>query len=334
MTGFDELIGQNRQIRWLTTAVNNDTAPQAILFTGQEGVGKKTAAVDFAMAANCKHRHDRSSGPENVGGSACGQCRCCKKIVSGNHPDFHHVFASGAYIRIDQVRALGRALALKPYEAAVRVVLISDAHKMNAEAGNALLKALEEPPGRTVFILTAPQASDLLPTVVSRCQHIRFNPIPQETIETYLIDSHGVNRENAVIIASLAGGSFTRAAEIAADDWGTRRDRIIAALEEIGQQPTGRDLCFSEMLTQQKETLGFIFEIMKNWFRDMAVIKYRPELVSNRDIKDRLASAAKRYSLHALVEKSMAVEQAERAIAGNANVRLALDVLVLKLARN
>ena len=80
-------------------------------------------------------------------------------------------------IKIDQIRELCQVLTMKPYEARVRVVIIADAHTLNPAAGNALLKMLEEPPARTVLILTAPQTGDLLPTIVSRCQHIRFKPI-------------------------------------------------------------------------------------------------------------------------------------------------------------
>lgn len=326
-------MGQSRQIRWLTAALHNNRAPHAICFSGQPGVGKKTAAVCFAMAANCTARPDRTSDAQHSELRACGRCRSCKKIASGNHPDFHRIFPSGAYIRIDQIRHLCRSLALKPYEAAVRVVLIADAHQLNAEAGNALLKALEEPPANTVFILTAPQATDLLPTIVSRCQHLRFNPVPQAAIETYLGRTHGMDVEHAMVVASLAGGSFTRASEIADAGWVARRDRIVEALEQLGRQSVGRHLDLSEMLAQQRGNLGYIFEIMKNWFRDLSVIKYRPDLICNRDLHDRLASAEKRFTLPQLVEKTAAVESAERAIAGNANVQLTLDTLVLKLAK-
>ena len=168
MPGFDSIIDQERPIRILLSLLFHGTIPHALLFTGIEGVGKKTAAVALAMACNCRRP---------VAVEPCGECAACRKIAAGAHPDILRVSPAGAMIKIDQIRELCQVLTMKPYEARVRVVIIADAHTLNPAAGNALLKMLEEPPARTVLILTAPQTGDLLPTIVSRCQHIRFKPI-------------------------------------------------------------------------------------------------------------------------------------------------------------
>ena len=112
-------------------------------------------------------------------------------------------------IKVDQIRALSDRLTLKPYEAAKRVAIITDAHKFNTEAGNTLLKTLEEPPEHTLFILTALQASDMLPTIVSRCQQIRFNPINRKSLATYVAHHFKVTEAEASVIASMARGSRT-----------------------------------------------------------------------------------------------------------------------------
>ena len=191
MPGFESIIGQDRPIRILTTLLQAGAVPHALLFTGIEGIGKQNAAVVFAMACNCAGGHANSEPESEINASVngddstkrppitnpCGICKPCRKIESGSHPDFIRIKPAGAFIKIEQIRALCQTLAMKPYEAGMRVVVISDAQEMNSAAGNALLKVLEEPPAGTILILVANHTSGLLPTIVSRCRHIRFNPI-------------------------------------------------------------------------------------------------------------------------------------------------------------
>jgi len=189
VSGFESIIGQDRPIRILTAFLHKGTIPHALLFTGIEGVGKERAAVALAMAFNCAEnrsgsdaagvdlrRSDHADANRPFTIKPCGICKSCRKIDSDNHPDIIRLKPSGPFIKIDQIRALCQTLAMKPYEAGMRVVIISEAQAMNPAAGNALLKMLEEPPARTILILVAAHPSDLLPTIVSRCQHIRFNP--------------------------------------------------------------------------------------------------------------------------------------------------------------
>ena len=208
--GFESIIDQERPIRILTTLLNRGNIPHALLFTGIDGVGKREAAVALAMASNClavgavETQPDRPSGsgghrspiadPAKTSGG-CGTCKACRKILSGNHPDLLWIKPTGTAIKIGQIRELAERVALKPYEANCRVVIVADANKMNAAASNALLKLLEEPPASNLFILTAPQPGDLLPTVVSRCQHIRFSPISSAGLQGLLRARPGIARK-------------------------------------------------------------------------------------------------------------------------------------------
>ncbi|MFO8111423.1 MAG: DNA polymerase III subunit delta' [Desulfosalsimonadaceae bacterium] len=333
-TGFDAIIGQQRQIRMLAAALQKKEVPHAMLFTGEAGIGKKTTAIHFAMACNCTHPMPMAGGFVFSGSvNPCGECRPCRKIASGNHPDVYHIQPPGATIKIEQIRTLCSALALRPHEALLRVVLLSDAHLMNAEAGNALLKVLEEPPEKTIFILAAPEAADILPTIVSRCRHLRFNPIPEDQLEAFLVEHRGMTPENAMIVASMANGSIGRALSICDDDWILHhRRRVIEQMEIIFRKAAGQDLCFSEMLAQDRKKLGFSLEIMKSWLRDLAVSQYFPEKVCNRDIRGQLAALAKTVDMDGLIEKTDAVWQAERAVKTNANARLAIEAMMMRLS--
>ena len=168
MPGFESITDQTRPARILAAFLKKGTIPHALLFTGIEGVGKQTAARMFAMACNCledgRGQPQVNSGkkglPDNYKISEpCGLCRSCRKILSNSHPDVIQIKPSGYNIRISQIRDLCGILSLKPYEAKVRVVIISAAQTMNMAAGNALLKILEEPPDRTILILTATEKS-------------------------------------------------------------------------------------------------------------------------------------------------------------------------------
>lgn len=321
-------------------ALEKGQIPHAFLFSGDEGVGKKTAAGIFAMACNCvgnraplRTTNGERQPSENRYEAPCGTCRPCKKIISGNHPDYHIIRPAGAFIQIDQIRTLCRTLALKPYEARVRVVVISDAQKMNPESANALLKILEEPPDHTIFILTATRSADLLPTIVSRCRIIRFNPISQNGLEKLLVEKYRIKSEAAAIIAAQAGGSVTRALEIKEQNWIERRNRIISGLRHLEDQTAGAGLAFSAALANHPDKLKNTFEIMKSWYRDLAVYRYAPEKIANRDLIDEIQSVFERNPLPSVVEKIAAVEHAQWAVSANANVRLTLDALVIKLAQ-
>ncbi|MGD9324924.1 MAG: DNA polymerase III subunit delta', partial [Desulfobacterales bacterium] len=254
MIGFESIIGQDRPIRILTTFLQNGTVPHALLFTGIEGVGKQSAAVAFAMACNCtgnisenitKREYNRAADEHGNANRRrimipCGSCRSCRKIESKNHPDIIWIKPSGVFIRIDQIRTLCRTLAMKPYEAGMRVVLISDAQAMNPAAGNALLKVLEEPPTGTILILLANHTGELLPTIVSRCRQIRFNPISKRQMETVLVRKHGLDPENAMIIASMAGGSFSQALHMDSTNWINRRNWLISELDSLSTKNINR----------------------------------------------------------------------------------------------
>jgi len=327
--GFESILGQEKPIRLLTTLLQNGTIPHALLFIGIEGVGKQTAAMAMAMACNCmavKPKHN-----------PCGSCKSCRKIESGNHPDIILLKPSGPFIRIGQIRDLCGTLAMKPYEARLRVVIISDAQAMNPSAGNALLKVLEEPPDRTLLILTALQTSDLLPTIVSRCQHIRFNPVSQKNLESLLIQRHGANPDEAKIIAIMANGSVSKAVSminsINRDNWVNRRIWLINEVESLPVSSMGSRMAFAEKLSKSKEILAESLEVIKFWFRDLVVCKYHPEKIINRDLKDKILRVSKKMNVISLISKIDDIESAQKNIQANTNLRLTLEVLIMRLAK-
>ncbi len=306
--------------------------PHALLFAGIAGIGKGAAALRFAMACNCRSADDTAEGSPPEALPFCGACAACRKIGAGAHPDIHHVRPAGAAIRIDQIRALCEQLAMKPYEARHRFAILSDAHTLNAEAANALLKVLEEPPDRTILILTAIQASDLLPTILSRCQPVRFHPIPRRTLADHLQRHEGLTPEAATARAVLANGSLSRATDPTLGEWMPRRRWLIRQAETLSRASNAVLLAFAERLARDKPRLGEALEVLKLWFRDLLIWRHDPERIVNTDLLDRIGPAARLETPAALLVRIESIGAAQRALAGNANPRLVLEALVRRLA--
>ena len=237
------------------------------------------------------------------------------------------------FIKIDQIRALCKNLAMKPYEAGIRVVIISDAQAMNPAAGNALLKVLEEPPTGTILILVANHTADLLPTIVSRCRHIRFNPISRKEMESVLVRRHGLDPPNAAIVAAMAGGSFSRALHMYRTNWINRRKWLISELDSLSSKTISLLLAFGEQLAQNKADLPDALEIMKFWLRDLVIGKFYPEKIIHQDLAENVHQMAQKMSTTSLLSKIETIQSTQNTIKAGTNLRLAMEIMVLKLSR-
>jgi DNA polymerase-3 subunit delta' len=304
--------------------------PHALLFVGPDGVGKTAAAIRTAQALNCGgagHPEARFRAP------GCS-CRACRKIRAGVHPDVHRIAPDGPLIRIDRVRDLIGQLAMRPNEARVRIVVIERVGAMNPEAGNALLKLLEEPPDRTILILTARQPSELLPTLVSRCRTLRFAPPPRVQRAHRLAERLDISREDAVALAALEG--------LPPGDWREaqhRRRRMnwaMGAAAELleGNGPPGLPLAFAERLAADKEGAIELLDVLTVWLRDEMVGRYATERTLLPAGAGNPGGPAARLSGEALLHRLSAVETARRRLQTNANARLALEVLALDIAES
>jgi DNA polymerase-3 subunit delta' len=310
-------------------------------------VGKQTAAIALAMACNCQEKNpgfkaeDRSNHdsdnpsvkPDFTALDSCGVCKSCRKIESGNHADIIRIQPSGSFIKIAQIRALVHTLTMRPYEAKIRVVVISDAQALNAAASNALLKILEEPPDRTMLVLIATQKSALLPTIVSRCQHVGFNPISEKNMAVLLREKHELTPQAAGILAAMANGSFSRAQTMVRNNWLKRRKWLIDEMNTLSLQKMGRLFALAARLSGEREALSETLEIIKVWFRDLIIGAYDPGKIINQDVADKIRIAAEIASVPSLLSKFDAVQQTQNRITASTNLRLTMENLLIKLAQ-
>lgn len=173
---WSAIVGQPMAVRLLRQAITFNKVAHAYLFVGPQGVGKRLTAMELAKSLNCLS--PRSDG------SACDSCVSCRKIAAEppTHPDLVVVMPDGRFIKTDQMRELQSEMYARPTEGRARVAIIDGAERLNAEAGNRVLKLLEEPPPFAVFVLLTHNLAGVLPTIVSRCQIVNFPPLASEEV--------------------------------------------------------------------------------------------------------------------------------------------------------
>lgn len=323
---FQDIIGQERAKDLLRTCRANNKISHAYLFRGPAGVGKKSLAQAFAALINCRAAE---------GDLVCGQCPSCLKFASGNHPDFRHIQASGAYIKIDQIRELKKQLAYAPFEGSYRVILLDDIHQnlRGREAANSLLKSLEEPPPYSIFILTADEAGMVLPTILSRCQLIPLYPLPREEV-TRVLESEGVDALTASSLAGFSEGSLGLARYLAGGKILELRREIAEMLVAGSPDKPDVDRIFalSDRGAALKQDLEKLLDLLANWFRDVILADrgFKDRLI-NLDLQELTMKATGRWNQKELSAKLSSVRQARSQLQRNCNPGLVLEVLFFEL---
>jgi DNA polymerase III subunit delta' len=322
---FAEIIGQKRIINLLRRALAQDHLPHSFLFTGMEGVGKKLAAFTLAKVVNCEN---------GAAGDCCDRCVSCRKAASGNHPDINIIERDGPFIKIEQIRALKQRLRFKPLEGRYRVTIINNAQNMKIEAANALLKVLEEPPAENLIILTAYEITSLLPTIVSRCLHLPFQPLATEEISTHLCQAHGLEPEKTAVMAELAGGSLSRAAALLDEKQLDRRRRLLETVAGIHESHITDLLAVAKAWKGEGPDLKQDLEWLKTWLRDLLVQQLEAAGsigLLNVDFAEKVVGASSRFKPDHLLEMFELICTVQGAISYNINKRLSLEALLLLL---
>ncbi len=217
MSVFDELVGQEHLISILQGALAasriGEESPEtsthgmthAWIFTGPPGSGRSSAAIAFASALVCPN-------------GGCGTCNACRSVHSGGHPDVEIIRTEGLSIKIDEVRELLTRVSWAPSMGGWRVVVMEDADRLTESAANALLKAIEEPGARTVWLLCAPTLHDLLPTIRSRCRHLQLRTPSTQAVTAVLTNRDGISPGMADFAARVSQGHIGRARYLATNE--------------------------------------------------------------------------------------------------------------------
>ena len=196
---FEELIGNDEVKDILNNAITNSRVLHSYMFIGTRGIGKYLFAKEFARKILCMSEQNN-----------CNECKSCIEFESNTHPDYYEIEPQDGSIKIEQIRQMQEKILEKPIVSSKKIYIIKDSDKMTIEAGNCLLKTLEEPPKHLVIILVAENESMILNTIRSRCTKISFKPIPNEMILKYLKENYGIENLSENIF-SLFNGSIGNA---------------------------------------------------------------------------------------------------------------------------
>ncbi len=337
MSESEQLQYQARAFLELTHIIQTQKIPNSLLFYGHENTKRKKAAFFFAKGCNCLEKRD----------IPCNNCKSCRKIDGKTHPDILIIDLEKEKktVSISQIRKMGLAIASKPNEARFRMVLILNADKMNPQAQNALLKMLEEPPGKTFFILIAQKTALLLPTIISRCLKIRFEPLSYKDIEQNLINEFNIDRQMAHIASRTADSDLKKAImylNLNIDntpgdiDWIQKRKYLLETLASIILADTNscisKGLMLSQKICLDPELFDNTIAIMKTFFRDLMIFKYSGDKVVNLDFSDTFKNINLKIKSNIFIEWIENLFETQKRIAANSSPRLVLDGFFLKIA--
>lgn len=365
-----QLIAQETIAAALATAVKSNRVAHAYLFYGPEGTGKRAAAIDFAGSLLCERPQNGAACRE------CNACsRAFKlghpdlnimmpapndvaldsvteriKILAENpyavvdferRPSLDAIDAQSnkqvIYSKDDIGKELRRQMSLAPVEGGYRIVVLTDADRMRAEAANAFLKLLEEPGARTVFILTSDRPDRMLSTVRSRCQLLRFSRLADEDVATALIERRSLEESTAKTLARMADGSYSRALDLASnEELISTRTLVLDYMRAAYKNESDLVVGFAEQLNRMgREPLKFFLQLMLGWLRDRllyqavgdeAPIINLDQFAEIRRFCEKLPDA----QLEAMVGL---VDEASRLVERNMNLRLTFIVLAQALGQ-
>ena len=323
-----DVIGQAKAVEMLQRSIEQNRLAHAYLFTGPEHIGKMTLAVNLAQAVNCLEE-DRP----------CGKCPICVRIASGKNADVQVISlaADSTEIGIDQIRQMSHTASLKPYESSCRVFIIDGAEYLSTEASNSLLKTLEEPPPNVLIILLVVQTSDLLLTILSRCQKIELRPVACDVIENALVERWEVERDRARKLSRFCNGAIGWALSALADEQLLeQRSQNLARIIELSASSLNDRFAYAAELaalfSRDRWSAQKMLDLCMVWWRDLLLVKGgSAELIVNFDRAVELDQMASHYSLTQIVDFIQGINAASQQLNQNANPRLVFEVLMLSI---
>ncbi|NLW23473.1 MAG: DNA polymerase III subunit delta' [Tissierellia bacterium] len=320
---FNKIIGHQRVIDNLKKAIEQDQISHSYLFEGEESIGKKLVALAFSKTLLCKEE----------GGDPCNKCTSCLKFDTFSHPDFLMIEPEKGLIKVEKIYDLIKDLNIAPLESKRKVIIIDDSHRMRMESQNALLKTLEEPPSYINIILISSQANSLIPTILSRCQLVKFYPVVREDIEELLMTRYDKSLEEARFISHFTKGSVGRAISLSnSQEFFQKREELIGIIDSIIKGNSHRIFSSMDFFLDNKDNYEDILDIILYWFRDLIIYKELGEsrLIVNMD-KIPLLSSHSFLSLSHINDIIESIVGTKENIERNVNYQLAMETMLLSI---
>jgi DNA polymerase-3 subunit delta' len=359
---FDNLIDQEMVIKTLREAIeasknasnNSQNMTHSWLFTGPAGSGRSNAAIAFAAGLLCEK-------------GGCGTCINCTTTIDGSHADIELVRTEGLSIKVDEVRELITRTSWSPSVGNYRVVVIEDADRLTESAANALLKVIEEPGARTVWLLCAPTLTDVIPTIRSRCRHLTLRTPSIKAVTQLLIERDRINPKMAEFAANASQGHIGRAKYLATNEEARKtREKILSipftvkdlasafeAANTLVELAKSQALAESEIrdeaeLAKLKESYGITgSKLATGGSKAVKELEREQKMRANRMIKDYLDQSFLEYQsfftaalsnrensnskVTEIVKKISAIDESRRKLANNSSIQLVTESLFCQI---
>lgn len=330
MRRFADIVGQEHLKEHLENAIKMDKVSHAYIINGEKNAGKEFIAKTFAMALQCENRQ---------GTEPCGECHSCRQALSGNHPDIIFItHEKPGTIGVDDIRRqVNNDVAIKPYKGPKKIYIMNEGEKMTAQAQNALLKTLEEPPEYAVLLILTGNVDSLLQTILSRCVVLNMKPAKDAQIKKYLMETMEIPDYKADICVAFARGNVGKAKLLASsEEFDKVKEEAITLLKYIKEMELNEIVAAIKKITEYKFYVNDYMDILSIWYRDVLLFKathdanlliFKEEIQHIRKVADKSAYEG--------IEKIIdALEKSKQRLNANVNFDLTMELLLLTIKEN
>lgn len=304
---FEKIRGQRFAKKYLSNSIKSNMISHAYMFEGPSGVGKNTMARELATTL---------LEMENL----------------FNSPDYIEIMPDGNSIKIAQIRKLQSDILVKPYKS-YKIYVIDEAQKMTVEAQNALLKTLEEPPKYAIIILITNNKESLLDTIKSRCEIIKFTPIPLVEVADYLTQT-GVDKNRASLLANFSRGSMQKAIELSeSEDFHIMRDEVQKYVETFLTGSMLDIMDIQSSIEKYKDNITNVLDLLVNYFRDIMMVKENVDssMIINLDRLVFIKNMSTKITYSQLSKIIDIIEETKNKLRSNCNFNISIQVMTLNI---
>lgn len=304
---FEKIKGQNFAKKYLTNSIKSNMVSHAYMFEGPNGIGKNTMARELAAIL---------LEMENL----------------FNSPDYIEIKPDGNSIKIAQIRKLQSDILVKPYKS-YKIYVIDEAQKMTVEAQNALLKTLEEPPKYAIIILITDNKESLLDTIKSRCEIIKFTPIPMQEVASYLT-MNGIDSKRASLLANFSRGSMKKAIELSeSEEFNLMREEVQKYVERFLNGNLIEIMDIQSSIEKYKDQITNVLDLLINYFRDIMMVKENVDnsMIINLDRLIFVKNMSNKTTYSQLSKIIDIIEETKNKLRSNCNFNISIQVMTLNI---
>lgn len=319
---FKEIRGHQDIKKYFKKAIEADKLSHSYIFEGPKGVGKKSMALALAKSLLCQGEH-----------KPCGKCKACTLVESDTHPDIIKVEKDTRTTKIDTIRdQLVKSMDVKPYQGPYKIIIVTEADTITVEGQNAMLKTIEEPPSYGIVILITENLAKLLPTIKSRCIHLRFNSLSQTEVMDYL-GAYDLDPSQKEIYAQFAEGSIGTTKKLIEDEnFLDERKKSISYLLDLQKADLMKLYDIQKAICEDKEFTISLLEFWLLWYRDLAILKATGEgNLYYLDYKSHLLDMSSKLTYNTIDRHIKLIKDATIQINQNIYTTFVIENLLLKL---